>query len=225
MGWTPPHIKQWKSVLKLEIRMKSMEATRLNSKVYIWAKGKGGNNCRNWTFRLKQHMRKCNFSNDNLISNRTVKELEERMFNVFKGEWKEKVESDQGGRPNQRNKLRTYRLFKHEYCTEPYVKEVINRQHRSALAKFRCGVAPLKIETGRYERIPHDQRFCFNCANKVEDEIHVLTECPLYDDLRQVLYQKAADSSGTFIHLSGNEKMCFVLSKRGNIENICQNLL
>ena len=91
---------------------------------------------------------------------------------------------------------------------------MINRQHRSALAKFRCGVAPLKIETGRYERIPHDQRFCFSCANKVEDEIHVLTECPLYDDLRHVLYQKAADSSGTFIHLSDNEKMCFVLSNR-----------
>ena len=81
-------------------------------------------------------MRKHNLSNDNLISNRTVKELEERMFNVFKGEWKEKVVSDQGVRPNQRNKLRTYRLFKREYCTEPYVKEVINRQHRSALARL-----------------------------------------------------------------------------------------
>ena len=171
MGWTPPHIKQWKSVLKLEIRMKSMEVTRLKSKVYIWAEGKGGNNGRNWTFRLKQHMRKYNFSNDNFISNRTVEELEERMFNVFKGEWKEKVVSDQGVRPYQRDKLRTYRLFKREYCTEPYVEEVLNRQHRSALAKLRCGVAPLKIETGRYERIPHDQRFCFNCANKVEDEI------------------------------------------------------
>ena len=160
-------------------------------------------------------MRKYNFSNDNLISNRTVKELEERMFNVFKGEWKEKVESDQAVRPNQRNKLRTYRLFKREYWTEPYVEEVINRQHRSTLAKFRCGVAPLKIETGRYEQIPHDQKFRLNFANKVEGELHVLTECPLYDDLRHVLYQKAADSSGTFIHLSDNEKKSVLYSLIG----------
>ena len=27
-------------------------------------------------------------------------------------------------------------------------------RHRSAFAKFRCGVAPLRIETGRYENKP-----------------------------------------------------------------------
>ena len=62
----------------------------------------------------------------------------------------EKVESEQGVRQNQKNKLKTYRLFKNEYCTDSYVENVNNRQHRSALAKFRCGVAPLRIETGRH---------------------------------------------------------------------------
>ena len=156
-------------------------------------------------------MRKYDLNGDN-IGNRTVQELEKRMSDAFKAEWKTKVESGQGVRPNQRNKLRTYRLFRNKYCMEPYVEEVLNRQHRSALAKFRCAAAPLKIETGRYERIPHDQRLlCFNCPDKVEDEMHVLFECSLYDDLRQVLYQKATAFSNTFILLSENEKMYFIL--------------
>ena len=76
-------------------------------------------------------MRKYDLSYDNLINNRTVKKLEERMFNVFKSDWKENVPSVQGMRPNQRNKLRTCQLFKREYCTEPYVEEVVNRQHKT----------------------------------------------------------------------------------------------
>ena len=46
MGWTPPHIKQWKLIMKLDIRMKSMDATRLNHKIYLWAEGNIGTNCK-----------------------------------------------------------------------------------------------------------------------------------------------------------------------------------
>ena len=51
------------------------------------------------------------------------------------------------------------------------------------MAKFRCGVAPLRIETGRFERLPVEDRRCFNCNGLVEDELHVITVCPLYQDL------------------------------------------
>ena len=118
-------------MLKLDIRMRSMDMIRVNNKVYIWAGQESGTNCKNWVFRFKQHMRKYDLNSDN-ISNSTVQELEKRMADAFKAEWKTKVEPDQGVRPNQRNKLRTYRLFKNEYCTEPYVEEVLNRQYRSA---------------------------------------------------------------------------------------------
>ena len=52
----------------------------------------------------------------------------------------------------------------------------MNKCHRSALSKFRCCVAPLKLETGRYENIAPEQRLCFNCKNIVENEKHVLLE-------------------------------------------------
>ena len=50
--------------------------------------------------------------------------------------------------------------------------------YRSAYAKFRCGVAPIKIETCRYglNRVPVDQRVCETC-NVVEDEFHVIMLC------------------------------------------------
>ena len=46
------------------------------------------------------------------------------------------------------NKLRTYRRVKQNYATEQYVKILIQKKYRSAYAKFRCGVAPIKLETG-----------------------------------------------------------------------------
>jgi hypothetical protein len=70
-------------------------------------------------------------------------------------------------------------------------------KYRSAFAKFRAGVAPLRIETGKYERLEVNERLCFNCSklgiNVVEDEKHVLLQCPGYADIRQSIYKFVAD--------------------------------
>ena len=55
---------------------------------------------------------------------------------------------------NGRNKLRTYKLFKSEYGVENYCKVLVPFNDRSAFAKFRCGVAPIRLETGRNENRP-----------------------------------------------------------------------
>ena len=44
--------------------------------------------------------------------------------------------------------LRTYRTFKKEFTTEPYLRIIVHKKGRSAYAKFSCGIALLKIETG-----------------------------------------------------------------------------
>ena len=49
-------------------------------------------------------------------------------------------------------KLRTYILFKEKFETEWYVQHSLSRKARSLLAQFRCGVLPLKIETGRLDK-------------------------------------------------------------------------
>ena len=47
-------------------------------------------------------------------------------------------------------KLRTYRLFKTEPGLEDYTK--LSRQDRRLIVELRCGVLPLRIETGRWQR-------------------------------------------------------------------------
>lgn len=101
------------------------------------------------------------------------------------------------------------------------------QRHRSAFSKFRCGVAPLKIETGRYERKNLDERVCFNC-NILEDEKHVLLNCPLYEDLRHALFIDILCHNDMFLNLSDEEKFTYMF-KNTNICNIvaktCNNIL
>ena len=61
------------------------------------------------------------------------------------------ISSDTGRTKIGGNKLRTYRMVKTEFETEAYVKCILGRQQRSALARFRCGTAAIGIETGRCE--------------------------------------------------------------------------
>ena len=102
--------------------------------------------------------------------------------------WKSKRQSCDCAPGNGHNKLRTYRLFKKDYGHESYVTHPMSWKHKKALAQFRCSVAPIRLETGRYENLPVEQRTCFSCTDEVEDELHVITNCPLYTDLRELLF-------------------------------------
>ena len=77
-------------------------------------------------------------------------------------------------------KLRTYKLFKTNYCLEPYLSLNLPRKTYVNIARFRMSSHNLKIETGRHNRpkTPVEERLCDKCdANKVEDEMHCLLIC------------------------------------------------
>jgi hypothetical protein len=122
---------------------------------------------------------------------------------------------------NDHSKLRTYRLFKNEYGKENYLLKIIPGKYKSAFAKFRCGVAPLKIETGRYECILTENIICFNNVyhmnNCIEDKKHVLLYCPVYKDLRQYLFNHACLYNNNFMHLSDADQFIFLF----NNKNMC----
>ena len=71
-------------------------------------------------------------------------------------------------------------------------------------------VTPLRLETERYERIPYDERKCFNCINVVENEEHVLIECPLYKDIRKEQFSRV--DMPWFELLSTSDKICHLMS-------------
>ena len=86
--------------------------------------------------------------------------------------------------------LELINLFKTTYAEEHYVKIIMQKNHRSAFAKFRMGVALLRIESGRYERLEEEQRVCFNCGDTIESKEHFLSECPLYQQIREPWFVK-----------------------------------
>ena len=126
--------------------------------------------------------------------------------------WRQELEREQARRGPGRNKLRTYRTFKRDYGTEPYVKTLLPAAQRGALAKLRCGTAPLRIETGRYEGLPEPQRTCFVCGDLVEDERHVLTVCPLYTDIRTDLINTCEDIIPGFLNWNIDQKFSAFLA-------------
>ncbi len=110
--------------------------------------------------------------------------------------WKADLDRTCAKRGEGSNKLRTCRLFKYTWGFESYLACLDNRDQRILFSKFRIGICPLRIETGRYENdgnrksIPADQRTCLvcGCTDKIEDEIHFLLGCPKYDCLRIKLF-------------------------------------
>ena len=104
-------------------------------------------------------------------------------------------------------------IFKSSYETEKYCKVLLPVTHRAAFAKFRCGVAPIRLETGRFENLNVDQRLCHFCNDAIEDETHVVLFCSAYEDLRNNLVSKAVSVLSNFSELSAKEKMKFLFTK------------
>ena len=86
------------------------------------------------------------FNTRSILSN-----IDSNFVPLLHQEWKEKLLSSTSVASERfgGNKLRTYKTFKQDFITEPYVCIAAQKKYRYAYAKFRCGVAPIKIETGR----------------------------------------------------------------------------
>ena len=119
-----------------------------------------------------------------------------------------------------RNKLRIYMLSKTEFKTELYCKFVLPMNHRSAFAKFICGIAPLKQATGRFEGISEIDRICPFCSDSIEDECHVLFKCTTYKDIREELTLKDLSIDANFNTFDDCDKMKFIFSNEEMIR-IC----
>lgn len=102
---------------------------------------------------------------------------------IYKNIWRHELFNDQRKNPLQKNKLRTFRLFKNNFSYETYL-DVINFKQRNIFCKFRIGSHNLEIETGRHKDIPENERKCKLCKEEIEDEIHFLLKCPKLKEYR-----------------------------------------
>ena len=217
IGWTPMICRLSKAVSNYWCRATNMENDRVNKRVLVWADTTSGNACKNWPFRVKQQFLMYNleeFCNINVPLNKRYVSTVFLQFLMTEciDKWRDDVNRDTSKSGNGGNKLRTYKCFKSTFDVEFYCKRVLSAKHRGALAKFRSGTAPIRLETGRYEKLQVCDRTCFNCTSIVEDELHVLIHCPLYDDLRFNLFNEATSVCLNFQTLNDEEKLHFILS-------------
>ena len=66
-------------------------------------------------------------------------------------------------------------MVKHELNYEMYLDLHLPRKHADLLLRLRGGLLPIEVNSGRWNRIPYDQRRCKFCnSGSIENEQHVL---------------------------------------------------
>ena len=117
----------------------------------------------------------------------------------------------------QSQKLSFNCTIKGEYSPSPY-----KNPSRKALVRFRISSHQLRIETGRYEKIPRDERICYFCSrNKIEDENHFLLDCKAYSPIRDTFFSKLETKIPDFKSLSHDTLISLLMNSSDYLIN-CQ---
>lgn len=95
---------------------------------------------------------------------------------------------------------------------EKYVTMDIPKPHRSIFAQFRCGVLPIRIETGRFRGEEVNDRLCIICSvEAIEDEFHFLLHCTSYSKLRTEFFTSIGFNN-RLLNMSDSDCTGFLLS-------------
>jgi hypothetical protein len=118
-----------------------MSDDRLTKKIFLWDLEQP--NDKSWSHKIKSLLESLDmavFFRNRIVCN--LNSVEEKLRQDFVNGWKERLQIVP--------KLRTYQTVKNNFQTEKYVTLDIPIYYRSILAQFRCGVLPIRIETGRF---------------------------------------------------------------------------
>ena len=94
-------------------------------------------------------------------------------------------------------KLRVYANLKTNLEPELYLEHE-NPWNRRLFTMLRSGTNWLRIEIGRWKKEPVEKRVCEICMSRhqVEDEIHFLLDCEVYDEVRKRMYEEISRATG-----------------------------
>ncbi len=84
----------------------------------------------------------------------------------------------------------------------------IDRYEKSLVSQLRYGILPLRVETGRFIGEKHNDRTCTLCNTpNVEDQLHFLFHCNLYNIQRQSLFVQARERIDGWDNLTEYNKL------------------
>ena len=150
-----------------------------------------------------------------------IRKTEKKLENKYDIFWHQQLNLSTSKVKNRGgNKLRTYNKIKQHFEFESYLGNIENTSHRKAVTQLRLSAHTLRIESQRGLIPDPKNRTCQQCnLNMMEDEIHFLTECPFYNQLRTQL-----DAKLTHIYaykdLSNENKLIWLLSNED--KEICK---
>ena len=120
---------------------------------------------------------------NNLITNKTLTEFTSKMKNQYFEKWKIDVQAS--------SKLSFFSSFKNDYECETYLDTINNFEERRHFTRIRLSNHRLAIESGRYTKIPLEDRLCNFCDDRaIESEFHMLYQCSFYKNIRKDFYDK-----------------------------------
>ena len=179
-----------------------------------------------------EEIMRCTNINKDYIRRVTPKTVRKKTIHKLKQSYdtffRTAIFDDQRRDPNEKNKLRTYRLFKRTIRYEKYLELNISKNIMKKFTQLRLSAHKLCIETARHIKVSmstrNEQKLkarkCKLCeTNNDEDELHFLMFCPKYNKQRNILLSEIYDQcrnasllskADLFIWLMSNEDIAIM---------------
>ena len=134
---------------------------------------------------------------------------------------KDKLARAERVRTSSRTKSSTYYALNPSLGVHPIYKgsdEVVDDYLRIAFTRLRTSSHRLKIETGRWSRIPRERRLC-QCGKEVQTEEHILMNCDLTRPIKEK-YKQIINCFQTFMITKKTKvQLCMLHEILESIEN------
>ena len=140
------------SVTKLWCRLINMNTFRVTKQVFLWMMQMAASGIQHWGYDVYRRFNNLNIhyvinARGHVVVRNVIQHILVYLSEENGQQWLAIINTE-----GARIKLRTNKQFKTNFITEHYIKQIMNRSNWSTLAKCRCGVASMIIETGRFER-------------------------------------------------------------------------
>ena len=135
--------------------------------------------------------------------------LKERLCDDFNEEWTTAINSSE--------RFCLYASFKSNLLIENYLDFVRIKCFRDVLIKLGMGVLPLNANRFRYAHENASKILCSFFETEIEDEVHFICFCPLYNELLQRYIHRYLQTEHSFTLLmqchekSSSQKLTFFL--------------
>ena len=116
------------------------------------------------------------FFTDYKICNDFLFLIKQRLFDCQKQEF--------DGMLSTSSKCSSYQYMVHNLCLQYYLGKPIPDVYKKCITKLRLSSHNLAIECGRFSAISRNNRLCVYCKNDIEDEMHFVLKCPMYQGFR-----------------------------------------